>query len=58
MPAKEGRTLEKTILLRDVAAEVIEELKERGNLRADCPLYIVDFEAHCEDPGSSDLAAR
>ena len=37
-------------LLRDVTAELIEQLKERRNLRAGCPLSIVDFDAHCEDP--------
>src|SRR4029077_18936608 len=45
-------------LLRDVTAEVIEQLKERGNLRADCPLSIVDFDAHCPDPGIVFLAAN
>src|SRR5580658_4448667 len=38
-------------LLRDVAAEVIDQLKERKNLLAICPLPIVDLDAHCEDPG-------
>jgi hypothetical protein len=45
-------------LLRDVTAEVIEQVKERGNLRAGCPLSIVDFGAHCEDPGIVFLPAN
>src|SRR5215469_14798338 len=44
-------------LLRDVAAELIEQSKERGNLRADCPLSIVDLDAHSEDPGIVFLSA-
>jgi hypothetical protein len=44
-------------LPRDVAAEVIEQLKERGNLRAGCPLSVVDFDQHGEDAGIVFLSA-
>jgi hypothetical protein len=37
---------------------LFKQLKERGNLRADCPLCIVDFNAHCEDPGIVILRAN
>ena len=45
-------------LLRDVTAEIVEQLKKCGNLRADSPLPIVDFDADCEDPGIVFLSAN
>src|ERR1700722_16331352 len=45
-------------LLRNVAAEVVHQLRERGNLLAGRPLSVVDFYAHCEDPGIVFLSAN
>jgi hypothetical protein len=45
-------------LLRDVTGEIVEQLKKCGSLRADSSLPIVDFDAHCEDPGIVFLLAN
>jgi hypothetical protein len=44
-------------LLRDVGAEDIEQLEERGDCRADSELSIVDFDEIHDDPGIGFLSA-